>query len=85
MKIVVLNGSPKGPLSVTMQYVSYVAKRHPGHELRVFHVAQRVHGLEKDRRRFEGLQGLADDYITVWWPFFNGLRSEEPYSGIIML
>ncbi len=26
MKIVVLNGSPKGDLSVTMQYVAYLAK-----------------------------------------------------------
>jgi len=29
MKIIVLNGSPKGPVSVTMQYVGYIASRHP--------------------------------------------------------
>ncbi|MCK4349089.1 MAG: hypothetical protein KAW47_10775 [Thermoplasmatales archaeon] len=27
MKIIVLNGSPKGDLSVTMQYVAYIQKR----------------------------------------------------------
>ena len=69
MKIIVLNGSPKGPQSVTMQYVSYVAKRHPGHELRVFHVAQRVHGLEKDRRRFEAIIEEIRSADGVLWAF----------------
>ena len=32
MKIIVLNGSPKGELSVTMQYVAYLAKLYPQHE-----------------------------------------------------
>jgi len=55
MKIVVLNGSPKGPVSVTMQYVSYIAKRHPEHDLKVFHVAQKINGLVKDPGRFEAI------------------------------
>ena len=29
MKIVVLNGSPKGDISVTMQYVAYLKKKFP--------------------------------------------------------
>jgi len=44
MKIVVLNGSPKGPVSVTMQYVSYIAKRHPEHELKAWRRIPNVSG-----------------------------------------
>jgi len=33
MKITVLNGSPKGIKSVTMQYVQYIQKMFPQHEL----------------------------------------------------
>jgi multimeric flavodoxin WrbA len=69
MKIIVLNGSPKGPISVTMQYVSYIAKRHPEHELKVFHVAQRVHGLEKDPERFDELGEEVRSADGVLWAF----------------
>jgi len=69
MKIVVLNGSPKGPLSVTMQYVSYIAKRHPEHELKVFHVAQKIRGLEKDPGRFEAIIDAIRGSDGVLWAF----------------
>lgn len=69
MKIIVLNGSPKGPVSVTMQYVRYIAKRHPEHELKVFHVAQRVHGLEKDLERFDEIVHEVRSADGVLWAF----------------
>ena len=69
MKIIVLNGSPKGPISVTMQYVSYIAKRHPEHELKVFHVAQRIHGLEKDPERFDEIVQEVRSADGVLWAF----------------
>jgi multimeric flavodoxin WrbA len=69
MKIVVLNGSPKGPVSVTMQYVAYIAKRHPEHELQVFHVAQKIHGLEKDPDRFEAIVEEIRSSDGVLWAF----------------
>jgi multimeric flavodoxin WrbA len=69
MKIVVLNGSPKGPVSVTMQYVGYIAKRLPEHELKVFHVAQMVHGLEKDLSRFEAIIEEIRSAEGVLWAF----------------
>jgi len=69
MKIIVLNGSPKGPISVTMQYVHYIARRHPEHKLKVFHVAQRVHGLEKDPERFDEIMQEVRSADAVLWAF----------------
>jgi multimeric flavodoxin WrbA len=69
MKIIVLNGSPKGPASVTMQYVGYIAKHHPEHELKVFHVAQKVHGLAKDPVRFERIIEEIRSAEGVLWAF----------------
>lgn len=48
MKIVVLNGSPKGDFSVTMQYVHYVKKKFPEHTYEQFNVAQNIKKIEKD-------------------------------------
>jgi len=42
MKIIVLNGSPKGDVSVTMQYVAYIQKRFPRHELKIINISQRI-------------------------------------------
>ena len=48
MKILVLNGSPKGQYSVTLQTINYLQKLCPKHEFEVFHVGQRIKALEKD-------------------------------------
>jgi multimeric flavodoxin WrbA len=69
MKIIVLNGSPKGPASVTMQYVAYIARRHPEHELKVLHVAHKIHGLVKDSGRFEAVIEEIRSADGVLWAF----------------
>ena len=48
MKILVLNGSPKGAYSITLQTVNYLEKIHPEHTFEVLHVGQRIKALEKD-------------------------------------
>ena len=48
MKIAVLNGSPKGDLSVTMQYVNFIQKKFPRHELKILPIASQMKGIEKD-------------------------------------
>ena len=35
MKIAVLNGSPKGEISVTVQYIKFIQKKFPGHEFKL--------------------------------------------------
>ena len=48
MKILVLNGSPKGKNSITLQTVLYLQKKYPEHTFDVLHVGQRIKALEKD-------------------------------------
>ncbi len=48
MKILVINGSPKGQYSVTLQTVLYLEKLHPEHTFEVLHAGQRIKMLEKD-------------------------------------
>lgn len=53
MKITVLNGSPKGRKSVTLQYVHYIQKEFPQHELKIFHISQRLKKIEKEDPIFQ--------------------------------
>ena len=48
MKIVVLNGSPAGKNSVTLQTVRYIEALNPGHTFEVLHVGQQIRSMEKN-------------------------------------
>ena len=69
MNIVVLNGSPKGELSVTLQYVRYVARKYPEHSFRFFPVAQNIRKLEKDEAAFSEVIDAVNGADAVLWAF----------------
>ena len=48
MKVLVLNGSPKGDYSVTLQTVLYLQRKFPEDSFEILHVGQRIKALEKD-------------------------------------
>lgn len=48
MNVLVLNGSPKGRYSITLQTINYLEKLHPEHSFEVLHVGPRIKALEKD-------------------------------------
>jgi len=69
MKITVLNGSPKGELSVTMQYVNYLAKLYPQHQFDIVHIAQRIKRIEHDRATFDEIIAQVRSSDAVLWGF----------------
>ena len=69
MKITVLNGSPKGELSITLQYVHFLQKNFPQHELKVFHVSQRIKKLEKDEKALQEIIDAVRSSDGVLWAF----------------
>lgn len=48
MKFLVLNGSPKGNYSITLQHTRYLEKLYPDHRFEVMNVGQKVKALTKD-------------------------------------
>ena len=48
MNILVINGSPKGETSITLQTVRYMEMLHPEHTFGVLHAGARIKALEKD-------------------------------------
>jgi len=68
MKIIVLNGSPKGDVSVTMQYVHFIQKKFPQHELKILNISQRINAIEND----DAFRGIIDEVRSangVLWAF----------------
>ncbi len=69
MKIAILNGSPKGDQSVTMQYILYVKKKIPEHEYNILNVAQQIKRLEKNDAAFQEILDAIRDSDAVIWGF----------------
>ena len=69
MKIVVLNGSPKGNLSVTLQYVLFIRKKFPQHELKVFNISQEIRKIETEQKAFQEIIDAVKSADGVLWAF----------------
>ena len=69
MEIVVLNGSPKGELGVTLQYLRFAERKFPGHRFRYLHVAQGIHRLERDEGAFAAVMDAVGKADGVVWAF----------------
>ncbi|MCK4251746.1 NAD(P)H-dependent oxidoreductase [candidate division WOR-3 bacterium] len=69
MKIAVLNGSPKGEMSITMQYVHFIQKKFPQHELDIFNVAQRIKTIRGNDKAFQKIIDLVKSSDGVLWAF----------------
>ena len=48
MNILILNGSPSGENSVTLQTMLYIRKFFPEHSYTTLHVGQKIRAMEKD-------------------------------------
>ncbi len=48
MKIIVLNGSPKGETSVTMQYIKYIENTYKSHQFEYINISQKINQIEKN-------------------------------------
>jgi multimeric flavodoxin WrbA len=69
MKILVLNGSPKGDISVTMQYVKYMQKTASQHEFKIINISQGIHQIEKNSERFDEIVEEVRSADGVLWAF----------------
>ncbi len=70
MQILVLNGSPKGEYSITLQTVRYLEILHPEHTFEVLHVGQTIRAMEKDFSSAAGALARAE-LIVFSYPVYT--------------
>lgn len=67
MKIVVLNGSPKGDIGVTMQYVGYIQKHNTDHEFKLLNIAHEINGIEREQSKWQEIMDEVQSSDGVLW------------------
>lgn len=84
MKILVLNGSPKGSFSVTLQTVKYLEILHPEHTFEVLNVGQKIKSLEKDfSPAFDAVK--AADLLLFSYPVYTFIAPCQLHKFIRLL
>ena len=67
MNFVILNGSPKGDKSVTLQYIKYIQKIYPNHELKVINISQQIRKIENNDKYLEFVtDNIRKSDAVVW-------------------
>lgn len=84
MKICVLNGSPKGRYSITLQTVLYLEKLFPEHAFAVVQAGQGIRALEKDMSAALAAIGEAELLIFAY-PVYTFLAPSQLHRFIELL
>ena len=69
MKISVINGSPKGNQSITLQHILYFKKENPNHDLDIINVSNQIDKIETDEALFEEIIDKMAGSDAVLWAF----------------
>ena len=84
MNILVINGSPKGNNSITLQTVLYLEKLHPEHSFEILNAGQRINGLRKDFSSVLPMIEKADLFLFSY-PVYTFMAPSQLHEFIHLL
>lgn len=84
MKIAIINGSPKGKYSITLQTSLYLEKKYPEHEFCVLHAGQTIKALEKDFSVAKELLSSCDA-VVFSYPVYTFLAPSQLHRFIELM
>ena len=84
MRILILNGSPAGNASITLQTMEYIKVLFPDHEYETIHVGQQIRSIEKDfSEAREALERAA--LIVFCYPVYTFLAPAQLHRFIELM
>lgn len=84
MDILIVNGSPSGQNSITLQTVFYLQKKYPGHTFTVLDAAQKIRQIQKDFS--ESRAALEScDLILFCYPVYTFIATSQIHQFIRLM
>lgn len=84
MKFCVINGSPKGKYSVTLQSIRYLEKKFEEHTFDVYNVGQQIKAIEKDMSKV--VYGMKEaDAIIFAYPVYTFIAPSQIHRFIELI
>ena len=84
MNILVINGSPKGKYSITLQTINYLERRFPDHTFTVLNAGQSIRSIEKDFTKARNMLTSADACIFSY-PVYTFVAPSQLHRFIELL
>lgn len=81
MNFAIINGSPKGKYSITLQSVLYLQKKFPEHQYNILHAGQIIKNLERDFSQAKDILENADAIIFSY-PVYTFLAPSQLHKFI---
>lgn len=84
MKILILNGSPKGKYSCTLHTLLYIERLYENHEYKVLNIGQQIKKYERDMS--EALEAISwSDLIIFSYPVYTFIAPSQVHRFIELL
>lgn len=84
MNILVVNGSPKGKYSITLQTINYLDRKFPSHSFSVLNAGQSIRSIEKDFTKSREML-LEADAIIFSYPVYTFIAPSQLHRFIELL
>ena len=84
MRILVINGSPKGNHSITLQTVNYIIRKYPEHTFDVLNAGATIKAIERDFSKSAELLSMADAIIFSY-PVYTFIAPSQLHRFIELM
>lgn len=84
MNILIINGSPKGKYSITLQTLNYLALKHPEHNYKVIHAGQLIKKYQRDFTKAKESISWAE-FIIFSYPVYTFIAPSQLHKFIELM